>query len=162
MEQNSNKLEQKFAVLNGARTSLCAGPGFIDKKINEDRLQGACCGAMDLHRYKEQVKELKKYKHIKQIPPDPYDIPVSLARELLGYQENIKLTSGQQAIYNEAVKLSEEGGPCCCKCWRWYAFEGLAKYLITEHDFNAEQIAELWGLEDGCGGPGHEGQGSGH
>mgnify|MGYP001602013669 CR=1 FL=1 len=39
--------------------------------------------------------------------------------------------------------------------WDWYAFEGLAKYLITEHDFTAGQIAEVWDLEDGCGGAGH-------
>ena len=110
---------------------------------------------MDLHRYKEQVEGLKKYSYIEKIPSDPYDIPVSLVRELLDYQKNIILTQEQQQIYDEAVKMSHEGGPCCCKCWRWYAFEGLAKYLITEYDFNSEQIAEIWDLEDGCGGEGH-------
>ena len=37
---------------------------------------------------------------------------------------------------------------------RWI-YEGLAKYLITEYDFTAEQIADLWDLSDACGGPGH-------
>jgi len=58
----------------------------------------------------------------------------------------------QQVIYEEAVKLSHEGGPCCCRCWRWTAFEGQAKYLITKHNFGPEEIAEIWDLEDGCGG----------
>ena len=110
---------------------------------------------MDFHRYTEQVEGLKKYSNINQIPSDPYDIPVSLAKELLEYKKTIKLTSEQQVIYDEAMQMSHEHGPCCCKCWRWDAFEGLAKYLITEHNFNAQQIAEVWDLADGCGGKGH-------
>lgn len=153
--ENTDSLTSKFNLLSNTRTSLCAGPGFIDSKSDNDRLQGSCCSAMDFHRYTEQLEGLKKYSYIDKIPSDPYDIPVSLAKTLLEYQKNIRLTSEQQAIYDNAVKLSHEGGPCCCKCWRWYAFEGLAKYLITEHNFNAEQIAEVWDLEDGCGGPGH-------
>ena len=152
--KETNALEQKFNLLNSANTNLCAGPDIL-KKVNSDRLQGSCCSAMDFHRYKEQVEGLKKYENIDKIPSDPYDIPISLAEELLEYQKEIKLNQESQAVYDNAVKLSHEGGPCCCKCWRWYAFEGLAKYLITEHDFNAEQIAEVWDLEDGCGGSGH-------
>ena len=147
-------LELKFAQLSGARTNFCAGPDILDK-VNADRLQGSCCSAMDFHRYTEQVEGLKKYAHIEKIPSDPYDIPVSVAEELLNFQKIIALTAEQQAVYDEAVKMSHEGGPCCCKCWRWYAFEGLAKYLITEYNYNAEQIAEVWDLEDGCGGSGH-------
>lgn len=147
-------LAEKFALLSNGRTNFCAGPDYINN-INSDRLQGACCSAMDFHRYVEQVEGLKKYSDIDKIPPDPYDIPVSLTREFLDYQKNIVLTTEQQVVYDEAMKLSHEGGPCCCKCWRWYAFEGLAKYLITEYNFNAQQIAEVWDLEDGCGGSGH-------
>ncbi len=147
-------LEAKFARLNSANSNFCAGPDFLDN-INVDKLQGACCSEMDLHRYKEQLEGLKEYSKIEKIPSDPYDIPRELADELLDYQKNIKLTSEQQKIYDEAVGLSHEGGPCCCKCWRWYAFEGQAKYLIVEEGFTAEQIAEVWDLEDGCGGPGH-------
>ena len=149
-----NDLNEKFILLSNAKTNFCAGPDILDR-VNTDRLQGSCCSAMDFHRYTEQIEGLKKYSYIKEIPSDPYDIPVSLAEELLEYQKTIQLNTEQQAIYNEAVKLSHENGPCCCKCWRWYAFEGLAKYLITEYDFNAEQIAEVWDLEDGCGGSGH-------
>lgn len=154
--QNSEhqNLELKFAQLSNARTNFCAGPDILER-VDTERLQGSCCSAMDFHRYTEQVEGLKKYSDIEKVPSDPYDIPVSLADELLDFQKTIKLTVDQQAVYDEAVNLSDEGGPCCCKCWRWYTFEGLAKYLITEYDFNGEQIAQIWDLEDGCGGPGH-------
>ena len=69
--------------------------------------------------------------------------------------------SGKQ-IYEEAKKMSHEGGPCCCgsdkldeSCWRWKVYGGLAKVLITEYNFNAEQIAEIWDISDGCGGDQH-------
>ena len=153
---NTGSLEAKFSMLSAANTNFCAGPSFISQKSDDEMLQGSCCSAMDFHRYKEQVEGLKKYSNINQIPSDPYDIQVSLAKELLNYKENIKLTSEQQAVYDEATKLSHEKGPCCCKCWRWHAFEGLAKYLITEHNFSSQQIAEVWDLSDGCGGTGHE------
>src|SRR3989338_7847757 len=154
-------LEGKFAQLSVAKTNFCAKSDFIDSLSENDRLQGSCCSKMDFHRYEEQVEGLKKFSSIKQIPSDPYDIPVSLAKELLDYQKNIQLTSEQQEIYDEAMKMSIEGGPCCCKCWRYEAFWGQAKYLIVEEGFTAEQIAEVWGLEDGCGGAGHV-EGGGH
>lgn len=152
---NVDALEIKFNELSNANSNLCAGPSFINRKSDGDMIQGSCCSAMDFHRYKEQIEGLKKYSKIDKIPVDPYDMPVSLAKELLNYQKTIDLTREQQSVYDEAMKLSHEGGPCCCKCWRWHAFEGQAKYLITEHNFNAEQIAEVWDLEDGCGGSGH-------
>jgi len=149
-----NDLAARFAELSGARTNFCAGPDIL-RKTNAGRLQGSCCSAMDFHRYKEQIEGLKKYSGIEKIPSNPYDIPISLAEDLLDYQKTISLSPSQQSVYGGAVKMSHEGGPCCCKCWRWYAFEGLAKYLITEHNFSAGQIAEVWNLEDGCGGAGH-------
>ncbi|MBI1972089.1 MAG: hypothetical protein HYS53_02200, partial [Candidatus Aenigmarchaeota archaeon] len=120
-------LESKFAVLSSAGTNLCATSDYIDNKQDDEHLQGSCCSAMDFHRYAEQVEGLKKYSGIEKIPSDPYDISASLAKELLDHQKSIILTLEQQKIYDEAVQMSDEGGPCCCKCWRWYAFEGLAK-----------------------------------
>ena len=155
IKQAENDLKSKFALLSSAKTNFCAKADFIASKSNDERLQGSCCSKMDFNRYTEQVEGLKKYSNINQIPSDPYDIPVSLAKELLEYKKTIQLTAEQQSIYDDAVKLSHEKGPCCCKCWRWDAFEGLAKYLITEHNFNAQQIAEVWDLADGCGGKGH-------
>lgn len=148
--------KEAFDYLSSSTSSYCGlMPQTVDGYSDEQRIQGACCGAMDLHRYQEQVEGLKKYSNISQIPEDPYDIPVPLAKELFEYQKTITLTDDQQKIYDEAIGMSGEGGPCCCRCWRWTAFEGLAKYLITEHDFTAEQVAEVWDLEDGCGGAGH-------
>jgi hypothetical protein len=150
-----DELEARFLSLSNSHSSLCRGPDFIDEKHEEEYLQGSCCSAMDLHRYIEQVRGLEKYAYIEEIPSDPYNISVAHARQLLGYQQTIQLDAVQQAVYDEAVALSHEGGPCCCKCWRWYAFEGLAKYLIVEYHFTAEQVADVWDLEDGCGGTGH-------
>lgn len=148
---------EKMEYLSNENSSFCGlQPTSVDAYADSERIQGACCGAMDLHRYQEQVEGLKEYSHISQIPTDPYDISASLAKELFAYQKDIQLNFEQQKIYNEATEVAHEGGPCCCKCWRWTAFEGQAKYLITKHNFNAQQIADVWDLEDGCGGAGHE------
>ena len=82
---------------------------------------------------------------------------LSLAKTLVDYDKMIMLNPQQQKTYDSAMKMADEGGPCCCKCWRWTAFEGQAKYLITEYNYNEKQIAQVWDLEDGCGGKGHAG-----
>lgn len=148
--------KEAFDYLSSATSSYCGlTPPTVDGYSDDQSIQGACCGAMDFHRYQEQVEGLKQYSDIPQIPEDPYNIPVPLAKDLFEYQESITLTSDQQNIYDKAMAMSHEGGPCCCRCWRWTAFEGQAKYLITEHNFTAEQVANIWDLEDGCGGAGH-------
>lgn len=151
-----HSLERRFAVLNRASSNRCGllSTG-LDELARNGRLQGACCRRMDLHRYVEQITALRRYAQVPEIPTDPYDISVSLALRLLAYQKLIELPRGQQEIYNWAIELSEEGGPCCCDCWRWSAFEGQAKFLISRRRYRAEQVAELWSLEDGCGGSGH-------
>lgn len=123
---------------------------------DDARIQGSCCGPMDMHKYQEQVEGLRKYADISQIPADPYDVSVSMAKQLFEYQRTIQLTPDQQAVYDNAMQMNNGHGPCCCKCWRWTAFEGQAKYLITELQWSAEEIAAVWLLEDGCGGAGHE------
>ena len=148
---------EKFNYLSDQQSSTCSlQPEAVQMFPQGQRIQGACCTSMDLHRYQEQVKGLRQYSNLSQIPEDPYDIPVSLAKELFAYQQNIALTAEQQTVYDQAMEMSAEGGPCCCKCWRWDAFEGQAKYLIAQLQWDSEQIAELWDLEDGCGGEGHE------
>lgn len=152
--------KEQYDYLSVQTSSSCGlQPETVATYPDEQRIQGSCCSTMDMHRYQEQVEGLKKYSGVDVIPADPYDIAAGLAKRLLDYQKNIVLTSEQQDVYNRAMEMSEEGGPCCCKCWRWYAFEGQAKYLITKLGWGAEEIAELWGLEDGCGGAGHEGGG---
>jgi len=109
---------------------------------------------MNFQHYVSQVRGLTRYRALSQVPADPYDIPVSQARELIGYDHSISLNPTQQAQYNHAKTLSHEHGPCCCHCWRWTAFEGQAKYLIARLDHTGAQIANLWDLENGCGGAG--------
>jgi hypothetical protein len=152
-------VEQRFAVLSSARSNECGlqAKGLAGMSAS-DRLQGSCCSQMDLHRYREQLHGLRRYRDVPEIPRDPYDIPISLAKRLFGYQQTIELTPAEQAVYDRAFELSGDHGPCCCACWRWTAFEGQAKFLITRRDFTARQIADVWLLEDGCGGAGHEGE----
>lgn len=148
-----------LSTTKSSTSSFCGlQPQTVDGFSSQDNIQGACCGAMDFHRYQEQVEGLKKYKEISQIPKDPYNIPVALAKQLFEYQQTIALNVDQQAVYDQAMKMSKEGGPCCCKCWRWTAFEGLAKYLITEKGYDGQRVADLWDILDGCGGPGHVGE----
>ena len=149
--------EAKFILLSNAKTNLCSSPNFLDSQDDGNMLQGSCCTKMDFDRYMEQTEGLKEYSSINVIPSDPYNIPVSLAKKLIDYRKTITLNPQQQMVYNDAMNMSYEGGPCCCKCWRWYAFDGQAKYLITEYNFDAKQIAHVWDIEDGCGGKGHEG-----
>jgi hypothetical protein len=106
------------------------------------RLQGSCCSPMNLHRYSEQLEGLKAYRNIDLIPPDPYDIEVGLAARLLSYYE-LELSPGEQAAYDYAMANSVEGGPCCCECWRWAVYGGLAKHLIRDRQFAGEQIARI-------------------
>jgi len=111
---------------------------------------------MSLHRYGEQVEGLRKFKsvasqNVAEIPDDPYDVEARLAKRLLSYYD-MKLTPGEQARYDYAMKNSDEKGPCCCRCWRWNVFGGLGKYLIRSHGFTGEQLTKLWDLSDGCGG----------
>jgi len=147
--------EEKFNYL-ASRTgsNTCGLQGTAIEGMAEDgRIQGSCCSKMDPTAYQRQVEGLRKYAGISEIPPDPYDISVKQAKVLLSFKDGITLTSEQQEIYSRAAELSEEGGPCCCKCWHWDAYEGLAKKMIADYGWDAEQVAELWDLSSACGGP---------
>jgi len=161
-EQNgqfaNTALAAKLEELSRSGNSSCSG-GFKNSIItmsDEARLKGSCCSPMSIHRYSEQVEGLQKFKsipdqNIAEIPDDPYDISAELAKRLISYYD-IKLTPEEQAAYDYAMLNSSEKGPCCCKCWRWYVYGGLAKFLIQDHGFTGEQITEAWNLSDGCGG----------
>ncbi len=115
------------------------------------RLQGSCCTEMQQTRYIKQIGQLAKYKAIDDIPPDPYDIEAKLAAKLLPFYD-LSLKPDEQKSYDYAMANSEEKGPCCCRCWRWKVYGGLAKLLIREHGFDGKQITEVWNMSDGCGG----------
>lgn len=145
----------KFNRLSQSGNSSCSGTfkDSISSMLDNSRLQGSCCSAMSLHRYKEQIEGLKKYKDISDIPSDPYDIEAGLAKKLLSYYD-MQLNPEEQKAYDYAMQNSKEKGPCCCKCWRWYVYGGLGKLLIREKGFTGQQITEVWNLSDGCGGEG--------
>ncbi len=147
-------LVQRFEYLSKHGNSSCSLSflNSIPSMPDTAHLQGSCCSPMSLHRYSEQIKGLKKYSSIPEIPSDPYDIEVKLAKKLLTSDRNIQLTSKEQRVYDYAMQHADEGGPCCCKCWRWYVYSGLGKYLIRNYKFTGEQVTEVWNLSDGCGG----------
>lgn len=151
-------LAAQFEELSQNGNSSCSG-GFknsIATMSDDARLKGSCCSPMSMHRYTEQVAGLQKFKlkphqNIAEIPDDPYNVSAKLAKRLLSYYD-LELTEGEQQAYDYAVQNSHEKGPCCCKCWRWYVYGGLGKYLIKNYGFTGEQLTELWNLSDGCGG----------
>lgn len=154
-EAGDETLKQRFEYLSENGNSNCSRQ-FMDSIATLPvmaRLRGSCCSPMDEHRYGEQVEGLRKYENITLIPADPYDIPAGIAQKLIPYYP-VALTAKQQAAYDYAMQNSDEKGPCCCQCWRWQVYGGLAKYLIREHGFTGEQVAEVWDFSDGCGGSG--------
>jgi hypothetical protein len=151
----------KFDYLSAQRSNSCGlqAPALRSYRKSA-HLQGSCCFPMDPQSYRAQVEGLRRYSAISEIASDPYDISVSLAQRLLRYKERIHLNSGQRTIYRRAMRMSQEKGPCCCRCWRWDAFEGMSRYLIARRHWTAGQLARLIGLVDGCGGPQEVGPGS--
>ena len=149
-------LAARFAHLSTHGNSNCS-QDFMDAIATMPavaRLQGSCCSPMDLPRYAEQVEGLKAYAQKPEIPPDPYDIPAAQAARLMASYD-LELSPDERAAYNYAMASSDEQGPCCCPCWRWETYGGLAKHLIRNRQFSGEQVAQLWDLSDGCGGSGH-------
>ncbi len=153
--KENDPLYAKFQILSTKGNSSCSGvfKDSIATMLDSGRLQGSCCSQMNWHRYQEQVKGLEKYKNVKEVPSDPYDIEASLAKKLQAYYDEA-LNPKQQKEYDYAMQNSDEKGPCCCKCWRWYVYGGLGKYLIKEKGFTGKQVTEIWNLSDGCGGEG--------
>jgi hypothetical protein len=147
-------LDERFDYLskNGNSNCSAAFAGSIAGMPVTARLRGSCCSEMDRKRYVSQVEGLKKYATIPEIPPDPYDIAAGTAQKAMSYYER-PLTADQQRAYQYAMDKSDEKGPCCCQCWRWTMYGGLAKLLITERHFTGEQVVEVWNLSNGCGGP---------
>lgn len=146
-------LAARFDALSESGNSACSADFLyaLDGMPDTARLQGSCCSPMDMHRYTEQVAGLRQYRHIPEIPPDPYDIDAGLAKKLKQYYD-APLTIEEQKAYDYAMTHSHEKGPCCCTCWRWYVYGGLGKLLIQKYRFTGEQLTEVWNLSDGCGG----------
>jgi hypothetical protein len=143
----------RFVALSERHTNRCdLQASEIRSYASTERLQGSCCNAMDEAAYRRQVRYLRRYAHTADIPRDPYDVSAGLTQRLLGYDHAVKLTAAQQATYREAMTMSREKGPCCCRCWRWTAFRGLSKQLIARRRMGASELARLIEALDGCGG----------
>lgn len=134
-------------------TISCNGPDVIMKLPDTfTDMGGQCCGAVySVALINKQIDGLKKFSYISDIPPNPYDIPIQQVKKMLAYDKSASLTSEQQTVLVQAAKMSNDGGPCCCKCWHWYFNEGLAKKLVVEYNFDAKQVAEFYNLSDTCG-----------
>lgn len=148
--------EEKFSYLSTNGNSNCSA-GFresIATMPETARLRGSCCGPMALHRYREQVEGLKEFAKFPEVPPDPYDIDAGFAARMLG-EYKVELNRVDIARYNTAMETSAEGGPCCCKCWRWEVFGGMGKVLIQKRQADSKTLARIWDLTDGCGGDSH-------
>jgi hypothetical protein len=145
--------QQRFAVLRNRHSNQCGlQAASLATLPSSGRLQGACCSPMNLAHYKQQLGGLKNYRAVPLVPTDPYDVSVRLAARLIAYDRSIQLGEPEQRVYDQAARLSQDHGPCCCHCWRWSAFAGQAKKFILERRFSAAEIAAIWGLENGCGG----------
>src|SRR3989338_3554055 len=135
----------------------CFGPStIIGMSSSEMNLGGQCCGALkNLDAYDAQLLALKNFIDengaLDFIPLDPYNISIEHAKALIAFDSSISLSAAQQQLYDEAVEMSHHGGPCCCKCWKWYVMSGLAKKLIVDHDWDSHRIAQLWDFSSSCG-----------
>lgn len=150
---SSTSLRARFDYLGKQHSNRCGMPASALVAMRPGaRLQGSCCFPMNYDAYVKQRHEIARYADVSVVPHDAYDVSAILAKRLISYQ-SIKLTSAQKRVYNRAKPLSTTKGPCCCRCWRWTAFGGQAKYLITRRHYSARQIADVWSVEEGCGGP---------
>ena len=119
--------------------------------IQEKFMGGQCCSAlMDTKEYHENLQKLQAYKNMPDIPLDPMHTPVAMAKMWIDYDKNTPLTSTEQKVYDVAYAMSDEK-PCCCKCWHYYVNEGIAKKMIKQDTFTAQQVATYWDSSDICG-----------
>lgn len=146
-------LAARFAYLSTHGNSSCSSTfaASIVSMRDDARLQGSCCSPMSFPRYRRQIAGLKKYRSVSEIPRDPYDIRAGLAKRLLRF-EDLKLSRKQRRAYHYAMRHSDDKGPCCCPCWRWHVYGGLARHLIKSHGYSGHRIVSVWNLSSGCGG----------
>ena len=140
-------------LLSDAPTSggSCVSPtGNTLASIKGKNLGGQCCSAdMDTADYHANLQKLQAYKTMPDIP-DPMHTPVGMAKNWIEYDNATTLTPAEQKVYDAAYAISIEK-PCCCKCWHYYVNEGIAKKMIENGTFGAQQIAAYWDASDICG-----------
>jgi len=123
---------------------------WMNGLADDTYIQGACCNPMVAMDYQNQISELSNYTSLSSlIAKDPYNIPAPVAKADIAGQK-LNLTPDQQAVFASAATLSKENW-CCCQCWSWYQHEGLAKILIVNYGYTAQQVAHVNDLEACCG-----------
>ena len=155
----------EFNYLSQQSTDVCAWSGvnlgdetayvnWVSGLPDNNYIQGSCCSPMDYSPdYSSQIPGLTSYASISIIPPDPYNVVAHTAKADVAHAGDA-LTPSQQATFNTASSNTNDHGWCCCQCWAYYAHEGLAKALIVQDGYDAQQVATVINLEDCCGGPG--------
>ena len=155
----------EFNYLSQQSTDACVWTGvnlgdetsyvnWINGLADNTYIQGSCCSPMDYTPdYSSQIPSLTSYASISLIPPDPYNVVAHTAKADVAHAGD-GLTSSQQAIFTTAASNTNDHGWCCCQCWAYYAHEGLAKALIVQYGYDAQQVVTVINLEDCCGGPG--------
>ena len=131
--------------------SCISSAGMDAASMKGKYMGGQCCSAlMDTADYHANLQKLQAYKSMPDIVLDPMHTPVALAKKWIDYDKATTLTPAEQKIYDDAYAISKEK-PCCCKCWHYYVNEGIAKKMIKDGTFNAQQIAAFWDASDICG-----------
>jgi len=136
----------------GTMSGSCIDSNQISaQSVKGKYMGGQCCSAlMDTKERHKNLEKLRAYKSMPDIPLDPMHTPVEMAKMWIDYDKNTALTPAEQKIYDDAYAISKEK-PCCCKCWHYYANEGIAKRMIKDGVFNAQEIAAYWDASDICG-----------
>ena len=131
--------------------SCVATSGNTFSSIQGKYLGGQCCSAnIDTKDYNANLQKLQAYKSMPNIPLDPMHTPVAMAKTWIDYDNLTTLTPSQQTVYDQAMAMSTEK-PCCCKCWHYFTNEGIAKKMVADGKFDAQQIAAFWDASDICG-----------
>ncbi len=155
-EKLTKSVDPRLVELDKLTIGCFGAQQVVKMSESEHNLGGQCCGALKkVESYNLQLEALSNFikdnGNIELIPKDPYDVPVSHAKKLIQLDKDIVLSADQQQIYDEAMQMSHHGGPCCCKCWKWYVMSGLGKKLIVDYGWNAAKLAELWDTSSSCG-----------
>ena len=139
-----------FAYLSQSDTRCSWTRSMIMSMSDSTYLQGACCNGMVFTDYQKQISELSNYSSLSSlIAPDPFNIPVKVARaDFAGL--DLAMSPSQQSTFDQVPTLSSEKW-CCCQCWAWDQHEGLGKILIVNYGYSAQQVAHVVDLEACCG-----------
>jgi len=149
-------VHERLVELDEKKIGCFGAESILGMATSDKNLGGQCCGTLTNHEaYAIQLNTIQQFIEKNGgkglIPDDPYDLSVTEAQRLTRLDTDIVLTADELQTFDDAVEMSHHGGPCCCKCWKWYVMSGLAKELIQNEGWNKHQIAEMWDISSSCG-----------